>query len=76
MTTAGYLCADCHGTVDATTHVNNAVTLTSGLTYAGGLVVGDTNFNSCSTGSCHNAAVNIAWNAVPERLQPVPPEHG
>ncbi len=68
VTTAGYACADCHGAVPSTdaviTHVNNQVTITSGLSYAGGIVVGDGDFSTCTTGSCHNAGTNIAWNTA------------
>ena len=66
MAVSTYVCGDCHGSETATTHVNGSVTLAGGLSYTGGLVVGDNSYGSCSTGSCHNATAgtNVAWNAT------------
>ncbi len=61
---AGYACGECHASETATTHVNGTVTLAAGLTYSGGLVLGDNNYGTCTTGSCHNVTTNIAWNVA------------
>ncbi|MDF1527284.1 MAG: hypothetical protein P1S59_13665, partial [bacterium] len=65
-------CTDCHAATSATsmggqsTHIDQFVTLSAGgASYGGGVSVGDTNFGTCDSGACHDAAVDIAWDATP-----------
>jgi len=62
------VCTVCHTSQTTVNHMNNTVSLISTLasSYTGSLNVGDGGkYGSCTAGACHDAAVDIAWNATP-----------
>jgi predicted CxxxxCH...CXXCH cytochrome family protein len=65
-------CTDCHAATSEssmsgqTNHLDNTVNLASrAASYDGGVAVGDTSYGSCDSGACHDAAIDIAWDASP-----------